>query len=352
MSLGIIPLTMAIARQWMPEHLVRPAVAALSVTVVTGSGLGFPLTGYIADHHGYRATFWIGVALAAPTAAAVALVVPRSPGADRGGFALVESVLLAAGLGLVLLAVSQATVWSWPALAGCAVAGTALFACWVWRALRSPRPLVDLRLSTARPVLAANTAAFFLGIGMYLSTSLAVHIAQAPPAQAGLGASVTATGLLILPLSLASLLANQLTRAVLGRRSPILGLATAVAGVAACEVLLALNRGSLVAVAVAMAVLGVALGTAFALMPFVVLAHVPTEETGGAMSLNLVLRHLGGAVGSAGGIGIATAVGEGTAHGYTAAFAVAAALSGAAAGYVLLTVLVRTGLGRHDGAVR
>ncbi|BCJ68323.1 MFS transporter [Polymorphospora rubra] len=233
--------------------------------------------------------------------------------------------------------ISQATAWHWAVLTGCVVTGTALVGGWALIAVRSPNPLVDLRLSTTRPVLAANVAAFFLGVGMYLATSLAIHVAQAPTGQAGLAATVTATGFLILPLSVASLLANQFTRTLLGPRSPVLGLAAAIAGVGLCEILLAVNRGSLIAIAVAMAVLGAALGTAFALMPFVVLQHVPTEETGGAMSLNLVLRHLGGAVGSAGGIGIATAVGLDTPAGYTTAFAVAAGLCLVAAGYVALT---------------
>jgi MFS family permease len=45
--------------------------------------------------------------------------------------------------------------------------------------------------------------------------------------------------------------------------------------------------------------LGVGVGTTFAAMPALIVAAVPDERTGSAMSLNQVLRSVGGAVGSA-----------------------------------------------------
>lgn len=344
--LGIIPMAVAIAREQMPPHRLRPAVAMLSVTVVTGSGLGYPAIGAVTDRWGWRAAFLLATGLSAAALASVALALDRVPTAEsRARLPLLEAGILATGLALALLTVSQSSVWPLSATLACAVGGVALITSWGTISLRSPTPVIDLRLTTHRSVMGANTAALFLGIGMYVATSLAIHIAQAPADEAGLGADVTRSGLLILPLSLASLAANRLARFWGGRRSPLVGLVAAMAVVTASLLVLAFARGSLAQLAVAMTVLGAGLGVCFALMPFLVLENVPAGETGGAMSLNMVLRHLGGAVGSAGGVALVALGGADLDAGYRIAFLTIGALC------ALATLLV-AGLGRARVGVR
>src|SRR3546814_1281367 len=50
--LGLLPLTMALARDHLAAAHARSAVALLAVTGVAGVGLGYPVTGLIAEQIG------------------------------------------------------------------------------------------------------------------------------------------------------------------------------------------------------------------------------------------------------------------------------------------------------------
>lgn len=45
LTYGIVPVTIALARRYLPENQARLGISSLSVTVTTGLGLGYPLTG-------------------------------------------------------------------------------------------------------------------------------------------------------------------------------------------------------------------------------------------------------------------------------------------------------------------
>jgi MFS family permease len=65
---------------------------------------------------------------------------------------------------------------------------------------------------------------------------------------------------------------------------------------------LAFSRSSRWEIFVSVAILGLGIGMTFATMPAMILGAVPPHETGSAMSMNSVLRTVGGAVGSAASI--------------------------------------------------
>jgi MFS family permease len=106
-------------------------------------------------------------------------------------------------------------------------------------------------------------------------------------------------------------------------------------------------------IAVVTCVLGIGVGSTFALMPALIVASVPAERTGSATSLNQVLRSAGGAFGSAVGITVLTAhTAAGAAFpdnaGYTIAFAAGGVLCLAAA---LLTLVLLPPAGRRPAGV-
>ena len=53
-GMGLTPLTMAAARDPLTGERARSAVAILSITNVAGVGLGYPVTGLVADAFGYE----------------------------------------------------------------------------------------------------------------------------------------------------------------------------------------------------------------------------------------------------------------------------------------------------------
>ena len=78
-GLGLLPVTMAIARSELGAKNAVRAVATLSVTAAVGVGLGYPVTGLVAEVAGFHAAYWFGaVAVALALAAAIVILPSRS----------------------------------------------------------------------------------------------------------------------------------------------------------------------------------------------------------------------------------------------------------------------------------
>jgi MFS family permease len=299
-GLGLIPLTMAIARDALEgEHRAR-VVGLLSITAVAGIGLGYPLTGVIAEHLSFRAGFWFGAVVVAIALALAAAVIPDV--SDRPAVRLdwLGAVLLATGVSGVLLALAQSQSWSNALVGGLVAASLAVLALWVLLELRTASPLVDLRLVRDRTVLTADLTGLLAGIGMYALMSMIIRFAQTPTtAGYGFGSSIVVSGLLLLPLSVMSTTASRVAPA-LGRRfgqRAVLPIGCAL--FIAANLLFALERSNPWEVALVMAVAGLGMGCTFAALPGLIVASVPAHETGSAMSFNQVLRYIGYSMGSA-----------------------------------------------------
>ena len=110
-GLGILPVAMAIARRHLPPEKARRTIATLSVTTAMGVGLGYPITGLIAQSPGFRGAYWFGAITVAARSSS-----PRGPGAPlrrrfppighRGG----HLSLVVVGLSVVL---SEGGGWGW-----------------------------------------------------------------------------------------------------------------------------------------------------------------------------------------------------------------------------------------------
>jgi MFS family permease len=330
---GTVPLCIALAREYLTGDRQRSAIAALSITVAVGAGLGFPVTGLIAQVSDVHVAFWFAAAFAAGALIALVAVVPKpTAAARRVSLDVPGAVLLGAGLGALLLAISNGEGWGWGSdrTIGLFVAAVAILGVWVVVELRREAPLVDLRLVSQRAILSANLAAILMAMGMYLSISLVNRLVQTPEAVGyGFGASLVVAGLLLLPMSLGSLVSQPLARAATARFGIRVVLPVGALIVAVVELVLIAGDAHMVWIAVATALLGVGIGATFAVMPALIVANVPPERTGSATSLNQVLRSVGGALGSATAATLLAAHHvSGSAYpeesGYTAAFVVAA----------------------------
>ena len=71
-GLGLLPVTMSIARSQLAPEKAGRAIASLSVTAAVGAGLGYPITGLIAQVLNFRAVSWFAPAIT--VALALALV--------------------------------------------------------------------------------------------------------------------------------------------------------------------------------------------------------------------------------------------------------------------------------------
>ncbi|MFJ4189272.1 MFS transporter [Kitasatospora sp. NPDC089509] len=301
-GVGLVPLAIATAHDHLPGERGAHAVGMLSITTAAGVGLGYPLTGLVAQWLGLHGAFWFGAVISALALLTGLRVLPSSAGLPSRGMDPIGAVLLGLGLAGVLLVLSEGDTWGWTSrrLLALAVGSVLVLAVWVWVELRLPRPLVDLRVARHRPVLAANTVIVVLGIGMYLLLSLVTRLAQTPTDTGyGFGASIAVTGLALLPFSVMSVAANQAEHALARRMSPQGVLLLSCLVFLASMVWFTLRHGALWDLFVAMGICGLGIGCGFAVIPQLVVDAVPGTETGSAISLNQVLRCVGYATGSA-----------------------------------------------------
>lgn len=300
---GTVPLTIAIARDHLTGGRQQRTIATLSITLASGIGFSYLMTGLLGEGLGVRAPFWFGAVLTLAALLAVLAIVPRpAAGAERVPLDVPGAVLLGGGLLLVLFPISRAADLGWdsPVLVAMLVAGLATLAVWVVVELRIPDPLVDVRLMRQRPLLAINLAGFLLPMGMFGALSLVGRLVQTPASTGyGLGGTALTASLLLAPLSLTTMLSQPVTRPATRRFGPRLTFATAGYLVAATLAALSLRHDALWEIGAATAMFGLGIGATFALMFVIIVACVPEERTGSAASLNQVLRNAGAALGSA-----------------------------------------------------
>jgi MFS family permease len=302
LGLGLTPLAITIAREALAADRSSSTIAALSVTVAAGLGLGYPLAGLVAELGGVHAAFWAGAVISGAALVAAAAVLPASTAAPSRRLDLVGALLLAVAVGGLLLALGEAETWGATSPVLWSLVGAAVLALigWVLWELRNPAPLVDLRLARGRTAGSAHAAALLVGLSNYLLISSVPILAQAPPApNAGFGVSILVAGLILLPFSLASMVGGRLARPLADRLGQRAVLPVAALVQSGAFVLLATAHSQLWQLFVLMGVSGLAVGTAFAAFPALVVSAVPPSETGSAMSLNQVLRYVGFAMGSA-----------------------------------------------------
>ena len=301
-GLALLPLVMGVARDHLDPDRARTALATLSVTAVVGVGLGYPLTGLIAEHLTFRDGFWLAAALGLLAMAMSALVVPTSAHHAPQPFDVPGALLLSLGLGGLLVSISQGEVWGWTSITvpALVVVSLALIGAWLVHELRTDNPIVDLRIMRHRAVLTADVTGLLAGVGMYMLMSMVIRYVQTPTSVSyGLGASVVVGGLVLLPMSVGSFLASRftiyLTRWMRPERILPLGMLIFVIAMG----LFAVERSHLWEVFVVMGIAGLAMGCSFAVMPRMIVSAVPAEETSSALALNQVLRTMGYSVGSA-----------------------------------------------------
>jgi predicted MFS family arabinose efflux permease len=299
---GLTPLMMATARDHLPEHRSARTIAVISVASIAGIGVGYPLAGLLTNLVGIRAAYALGLAITATALVAAIRALPRGPARPARRVDLRGALLLTAALLALLTVISQTGLWQHhPVLAGGVLAGSLLLVGgWAVLEARTDDPLVDIRQLRHPAIAAANLAMFTAGIGMYLLLSLITRYVQTP-ASAGYGFHLNAfqAGLVLVPFSALGFAAGRIVPRLRERLTSRGLLAAGATVVLAAFVLFAMGRGHLAEPVAAISVLGFGVGTFSAAMPAVILAAIPAAETASAMSVNMVVRSVSYAIGSA-----------------------------------------------------
>ncbi|MCZ0210444.1 MFS transporter [Streptomyces sp. UMAF16] len=340
---ALFPLSFGIIRDEFAPAEVSGSISNLSAVIAAGGGVGMVAAGPIVSALDYRWLFWIPVAIVAATVLIALRYIPESPERTAGKVGWAGAVLLSGWLVALLLPLSQAGQWGWGStrVLGMFAAAVALFAVWLVTEARSRTPLIDLRVLRLPAVWTTNTAALLFGAGMYSIWSFLPGFVQTPSAAGyGFGASVTESGLLMLPMLVAMFLSGVLS----GRLEPRVGAkalltAGATLGALACG-FLTLWHDARWQIGVVAALFGLGIGLAFASMAHLIVGSVPAAQTGAATGMNANIRTIGGSIGAALTSVLVTGrlqpSGLPYASGYTHGWALLALLCLAAAGAALL----------------
>ncbi len=328
---GMVPVAFGIIRDEFPAEKVTGAVGILAALTAVGAGLGIVLAGPIVDVLDYHWLFWLPLILTVIAAVSAVLLVPESPVRSPGRISWLPAVLLSAWLVALLVALSEAPDWGWGSgrvlglLAGAVVLGAA----WMTAELRAATPLIDMQMMRRTAVWTNNLVALLIGVGMYATFAFLPEFVQTPAAAGyGFGASITRSGLMLLPATITmfivGMLAGRLARQLGGKVLVIAGCLTGCAAMA----ILAFAHTQQWEIYLSTALMGIGFGLVFSAMSALVVAAVPASQTGVASGMNANIRTIGGSIGAAVMASIVTSQlapsGLPKESGYTTGFAVMA----------------------------
>jgi EmrB/QacA subfamily drug resistance transporter len=299
---GVLPLAFGIVRDQFPRDKVAGAVGMIAALSAAGAGLGIVLAGPIVAALDYHWLFWIPMAVVALATVATYFVIPASDVKVLGRLNWVAAMLLAAWLVCLLLAISEAPRWGWgsAAVIGLLLAAVAIATIWVIFESRSLHPLIDMQMMRIPVVWTTNLVAMLMGIGLYAGFAFIPEFVQADPSAGyGFAASVTRSGLIMLPLSIGMFIfgisSGRLSLRYGAKRVLVAGAAISIG----CFTMLTVAHSTESDIVIAMAILGASFGLAFAAMASLIVEGVPATQTGVASGMNANIRTIGGSIGAA-----------------------------------------------------
>lgn len=283
-----------------------------------GAALGVLVGGLLTAGPGWPWVFFVNVPIGVVIVIALARMLPqRVTAVPRARVDLLGAVLVTASSATLIYTFIRAGDSGWltvttGVLLVAAAVGYAIFAAWQRRA-RSP--LMDVRLLARRPVA---TGTFLILVATALM--IAVFFLGTFYFQHARGYDALRTGLLFLPIAVATMIGANLTGRVIGtwgaRRMAVVGLLVAAAGMAVPAIVL-----EPVAVVIGMSVAGAGLGAMFVVASATALGQVAPHEAGVASGIVSTFHEFGAASGAAvvSSVAAASLVGD-TLRGFTNGF--------------------------------
>ncbi|MEV1176866.1 MFS transporter [Nonomuraea sp. NPDC049784] len=270
--------------------------ASFSIAQLVGPTVG----GFFTEHLGWRWVFWYNVPIGLLCLVWGALVLPRArPAGGERGLDLPGNVLVLAGLGGLLLALSEVTRLGWghPLVAGGVAAFVLALPLFILREGRTRHPVVDIRLFRDPP-FALGTTASFLNAAARISVLFLVSLFF----QAVRGEAPVPAALKVLPLSVAAMAASVTSGFLQRRLSPrtvaVIGTSLTLTGLAGllCTISATVPYAPTAAFLV---LIGLGSGLFLPSNTTVLLDGVPSNRLGIVNAMRLMLQNTGGVVGTA-----------------------------------------------------
>ncbi|HKS53379.1 MAG TPA: MDR family MFS transporter [Pseudonocardiaceae bacterium] len=304
----LTPVAMAMLFRTFPPDDRARASRILVVPTALAPAAGPMIGGLLVIDLSWRWVFYVNVpiGLAALVFGALFLSLERQP--ESGHFDIPGFILAGTGLAALMYTLSDGPSrgWTSPMIITSGVAGAAVLALFIGIELRSPTPLVDLRL-LGDSLFRSITVVAFIGTAAFLGTLYLVALFL----QDGLGLSALDSGLSTFPEALGVMAGAQLAMwlyPTLGPRRLVIG---GLIGVATSISLMTLVDFStnLWWIRTVMLLLGLAMAHVFGPCQASAFATITPAATGRASTLFNASRQLGSAVGIAALTTVITTIG-------------------------------------------
>lgn len=299
--------------QGIAAALLSPAALSLVVTIFEGdernkalgiwsalggggAALGVLLGGLLTAGPGWAWVFFINVPIGLILLALLRLNLPDEVSTGTGGrLDIISAVLVTAATGSLIYALIGAGDRGWASATTLILVGVsaALYAGFVLRQRRASTPLMDVRLLTRRPVA---TGTLFILVATVLM--ITVFFLGTFYLQDYREFSALTTGLLFLPVALATMVSATAAGRIIGRAGPralgVGGLLLAAIGMAVPAI-----WDSTLATVIGMTIAGAGTGVAFVVASATALGQVQPHEAGIASGIVSTFHEFGASIGAA-----------------------------------------------------
>lgn len=295
---GVMPLSLTLLSVAVPERMRSAAIGIWGGITGLGVAVGPVVGGAVVDGLSWQWIFWLNVPIGLAVLPFVARVLGESFGGSRR-FDPLGLVLAAGGVLAVVWGVIHGADDGWtsgPVLTALIGGGVLLAALIGWE-LRTPDPMLPLRLFRSRAFRVSNTTTFTFSVGVFGSIFLLAQFFQVVQGYSPLEAGVRTLPWTLAPMvvaPIAGLIVDRVGARTLLTTGQVL-LAAALAWMAAVTTV-EVGYGSYVGPFV---LAGIGMGLTFAPSATVVMASAAPQDQAMASGTNNTLREVGVAMGVA-----------------------------------------------------
>jgi MFS family permease len=185
-SFSIPAVCYGLLRDLMPRRWIPICVAVLGTGFGISAVLAPVIGGLLTDHYSWKSIFWFLLIYAIVTIPLLFLVVPESPLRTRQRFDVPGALMFGAGIGGVLVYVSEGVNWGWTSMSclGYLIGGVVLLALFLAWESRVSEPMMDLKLLRHPKVSMVMAASLFATAAATLPQFVLPYMFETPRASA------------------------------------------------------------------------------------------------------------------------------------------------------------------------
>jgi EmrB/QacA subfamily drug resistance transporter len=165
----LVPASLALVLPEFPLERRATATALWGATGAVAAAAGPSLGGVLVEWQGWRSVFYVNLVIGLPALLPARRLLRESREPQAALPDLLGAVMLAGGVGALVLAIVEGPDWGWssPRVVGALVTSAILLGAVVWRSSRHTSPVIELSLFRVRSFSVANAGGFVFALGFY-----------------------------------------------------------------------------------------------------------------------------------------------------------------------------------------